>query len=369
VKKKYDYVIVGAGFAGSVAAERLATQQNKKVLIIEKRNHIGGNAYDEFDENGILVHRYGPHIFHTNSKEVFEYLSKFTEWRFYEHRVLASLENRLYPIPINGDTINKLYNMELKNNCEIQEYLDKVKEIRYPIMNSEDIIVNKVGYDLFEKFFKNYTIKQWSVEPKYLAPSVCGRIPIRTNFDDRYFNDKYQFMPKDGYTKMFERMLNHKNIEIILNADYKKIISDINFDKMIYTGPIDYFFDFTIGKLPYLSIRFEWETFASESYQPVAQINYVDNRAKYTRVIEHKKLSGQQNDFTTISKEYPQATGEPYYPIPCEENQIQYKKYKLESEKLKNVVFLGRLAENRYYNMDQVVSRTLNIISNKSGVV
>jgi len=222
----------------------------------QKRNHIGGNAYDEYDEHGILVHKYGPHIFHTNSKRVFDYLSQFTEWLPYEHRVLAKLNSELYPIPINGLTINKLYNLDLKSEKEVANFYKKVREKRYPIRNSEDIIVNQVGYDLFDKFFKHYTKKQWNLEPKELSPSVCGRIPVRTNDDCRYFTDKYQFIPKDGYTTMFEKILAHKNIELVLNTDYKNILSDIKFNKMIYTGPIDYFFDYEFDKLPYRSIRF-----------------------------------------------------------------------------------------------------------------
>ncbi|HEX7356563.1 MAG TPA: UDP-galactopyranose mutase, partial [Ignavibacteriaceae bacterium] len=285
---KYDYLIVGAGFAGSVIAERLASQLNKKVLVVEKRNHIAGNAYDEYDEHGILVHKYGPHIFHTNSKEVFDYLSQYTEWIPYEHKVLAKIGNDLYPIPINRLTINKLYNLDLKTDEEVSQFFEKVKEKRFPIKNSEDIIVNQVGTDLFEKFFKHYTKKQWNLEPKELSPSVCGRIPVRTNDDCRYFTDKYQFMPKHGYTKMFEKMLKHKNIEVILNTDYKSILDSIKFDKMIYTGPIDYFFDYKFGKLPYRSIRFEFENIKQNQFQETAQVNYVDDSVKYTRVIEHR---------------------------------------------------------------------------------
>ncbi len=356
---KYDYLIVGAGFAGSVFAERLASQLNKKVLIVEKRNHIGGNAYDEYDEHGILVHRYGPHIFHTNSKKVFDYLSQFTEWRFYEHRVLAKLNNELYPIPINRTTINKLYNKNFTTEEEIVEFYNNVREKRYPIKNSEDIIVNQVGIDLYEKFFKFYTKKQWNLDPSELSPTVCGRIPVRTNEDDRYFTDKYQFMPKDGYTKMFEKILNHKNIEVVLNTDYKSILNDIKFDKMIYTGPIDYFFDYQFGKLPYRSIKFEMKNYNKEKFQEAAVINYVESKPKQTRVTEYKYLTGQQNKSTTISKEFPQKTGEPYYPIPTIENQKLYKKYKSETAKLKNVKFCGRLAEYRYFNMDQVVANSL----------
>lgn len=357
--KKYDYLIVGAGFAGSVLAERLASQQDKKVLIVERRKHIAGNAYDEYDEHGILVHRYGPHIFHTNSKKVFDYLSQFTEWRFYEHKVLASLGGVLYPIPINRITLNQLYGMSLKTDEDVKKYFESVREEKNVILNSEDIIVSQVGRDLFEIFFRHYTKKQWNLEPNELSPSVCGRIPVRTNDDCRYFTDKYQFMPKDGYTKMFEKMLNHKNIEIILNTDYKTILNEVKFDKMIYTGPIDYFFDYIHGKLPYRSIRFEWENHDQEYYQPTSQINYVDGFVEYTRVVEHKRLSDNKTATTTISREYPQIHGEPFYPIPTNENKMTYKLYEKESEKIKSVLFCGRLAEYQYYNMDQVVATAL----------
>ncbi|HMN23462.1 MAG TPA: UDP-galactopyranose mutase [Ignavibacteriaceae bacterium] len=356
---KYDYLIVGAGFAGSVMAERLASQLNKKVLVVEKRNHIAGNAYDEYDEHGILVHRYGPHIFHTNSKEVFDYLSQFTEWIPYEHKVLAKIGNDLYPIPINRITINKLYKLNLKTDEEVKEYFESVKEKRFPILNSEDIIVNQVGKDLFEKFFKHYTKKQWNLEPSELSPSVCGRIPVRTNDDCRYFTDKFQFMPKEGYTKMFEKLLKHKNIEVILNTDYKTILDSVKFDKMIYTGPIDYFFDYKFGKLPYRSIRFEFRNLNQKQFQQTAQINYVDDTEKFTRVVEHKLLSQQNSDTTTLSFEYPQQDGEPFYPIPTEDNRQKYLFYKQETEKLNGVIFCGRLAEYQYFNMDQVVANTL----------
>jgi len=357
----YDYLIAGAGFAGSVMAERLASQQNKKVLIVEKRNHFGGNAYDEYDEHGILVHKYGPHIFHTNSKEVFDYLSQFTEWRFYEHKVLANLNGELYPIPINRITLNKLYKLNLKTDDDAKAYLESVREKRYPIINSEDIIINQVGKDLFEKFFKHYTKKQWNLFPNELSPSVCGRIPVRLNNDCRYFTDKYQFMPQNGYTKMFEKMLNHKNIEVILNTDYKTILNDIKFDKMVYTGPIDYFFDYKFGKLPYRSIRFEWENLDIPRKQEVAVENFVDNSETFTRVTEYKYLTGQISTKTSLSFEYAQLEGEPYYPIPTNQNRKIYSLYKQEAEILKDVMFCGRLAEYQYYNMDQVVGKILNL--------
>jgi len=365
---KYDYLIVGAGFAGSVIAERLASQFNKKILVVEKRYHIGGNAYDEVDEHGILVHKYGPHIFHTNSKNVFDYLSQFTEWRFYEHKVLANLNRELFPIPINRITINKLYNKNFQTDKEVEKYFEQVREKRFPVMNSEDIIVNQVGIDLFEKFFKHYTKKQWNLEPKELSPSVCGRIPVRTNDDCRYFTDKYQFMPKDGYTKMFKRMINHQNIEVLLNTNYKSVINDVSFNKMIFTGPIDYFFDYQFGMLPYRSIRFEYEHHQREFYQTASQINYVDDGTPYTRVVEHKRLSGNKTESTTISKEYAQKDGEPFYPIPTTENHLQYKKYKTEGAKMNSVLFCGRLAEYQYYNMDQVVANTLHLLQNQNAL-
>jgi len=358
---KYDYLIVGAGFAGSVMAENLASQLDKKVLIVEKRNHIGGNAYDEYDEHGILVHRYGPHIFHTNSKKVFDYLSQFTEWRAYEHKVLAKLSGELYPIPINRITINKLYNLNLHTAKEVEEFYKKVKEKRYPINNSEDIIVNQVGIDLFEKFFKHYTKKQWNLEPSELSASVCGRIPVRTNDDCRYFTDKYQFMPKDGYTKMFEKMLSNKNIEIALNTNYKKIINDVKFDKLIYTGPIDYFFDYEFGKLPYRSIRFEFKNYKEKIMQESAVVNHVDKVVPYTRVSEYKYLTGQIIETTSLSYEYSIKDGEAYYPIPNNANNELLKLYQIKASKLENVIFCGRLAEYQYYNMDQVVAKIMII--------
>jgi len=357
----YDYLIIGAGFAGSVMAERIASQLNKKVLVVEKRNHIGGNAYDEYDVHGILVHRYGPHIFHTNSKKVIDYLSQFTEWIAYEHKVLAKLNEELYPIPINRITINKLYNLDLKSEKEVVDFYKKVREKRYPIRNSEDIIVNQVGYDLFERFFKNYTKKQWNLEPKDLAPSVCGRIPVRTNDDCRYFTDKYQFMPKEGYTKMFEKILSLKNIEILVNTDYKKVLNDIKFDKMIYTGPIDYFFDYEFGKLPYRSIRFENKNYNEFFMQECAVINHVGEDTEFTRVTEYKHLTSQKEKTTTLSKEYYQEDGDPFYPIPSEKNHQKFLKYSIRVKEIKSVIFCGRLAEYKYYNMDQVVANSLKM--------
>lgn len=366
---KYDFLIIGAGFAGAVMAERLASQLNKKVLIVEKRNHIGGNAYDGYDEHGILIHKYGPHIFHTNSKEIFDYLSQFTEWRFYEHKVLANYQGELFPIPINRITINKFFGINLETEEEVKKILLTKAEKRFPILNSEDIIINQVGRELFEAFFKNYTKKQWDLFPNELSPSVCGRIPVRFNDDCRYFIDKYQFMPKDGYTKMFEKMLSHKNIETVLNTDYKNVLNDIKFDKMIYTGPIDSFFDYKYGKLPYRSIKFEWEHLNTERKQDVAVVNYVDEEELFTRVTEYKHLTGQNALTTSISCEYAQLTGEPYYPILTNQNRKNFLLYKQESERFKNILFCGRLAEYQYYNMDQVVANCLYFLKSKADTI
>lgn len=355
----FDYLIVGAGFAGAVLAERLATQAGKKVLIIDKRNHIGGNTYDYYNKHGILVHKYGPHIFHTNSREIYDYLGKFTTWRPYEHRVLASVDGMLVPIPINLNTINTLYGLNLCSD-EVENFLNSRAEKKERIVTSEDVVVNKVGRDLYEKFFKHYTKKQWDLDPSELDASVAARIPTRSNRDDRYFTDKYQGMPLHGYTKMFENMLSHPNIKVMLNTDYKEIRDYIPFREMIYTGPIDYFFDYCYGKLPYRSIEFKFETIETETFQPTGTVNY-PNEHPYTRVTEFKYLTGQKHSRTTVVYEYPQADGDPYYPVPRPENAELYKRYQLLATGTKNVYFTGRLGTYKYYNMDQVVGQSLTL--------
>lgn len=353
----FDFLIVGAGFAGSVLAERLATQSHKKVLIIDKRNHIGGNTYDYYDEHGILVHKYGPHIFHTNSQEVFNYLSRFTKWRQYEHHVLASVDGQLVPIPINQNTINCLYGLNL-NNEELTEFYNKRAEKKNHVKTSEDVVVNVVGRELYEKFFRGYSKKQWGLDPSQLDASVTARVPTRTNKDDRYFTDVYQSMPLHGYTKMFENMLAHPNIKIMLNTDYSDVINLIPHKKLIYTGPVDDYFNNCYGKLPYRSIDFKFETIDTEFLQPTGTVNYPNNHA-YTRITEFKYLTGQKHNKTSIVYEYPMAEGDPYYPIPCPENNSMYKKYKLLADTLPNVYFTGRLGTYKYYNMDQVVAQSL----------
>jgi UDP-galactopyranose mutase len=360
----YDYLIVGAGLAGGVLAERLARQAGKKVLLVDKRNHIGGNTYDYYNKEGILVHKYGPHIFHTNSKEVFEYLGQFTQWRSYEHKVLASVDGMLVPIPINLNTINKLYGLNLSSS-EVDAFLQSKAEKKERLVTSEDVVVNKVGRELYEKFFQGYTRKQWDLDPSELDASVAARIPTRVNKDDRYFTDTYQAMPAQGFTKMFEKMLAHPNIHIMLNTDYKDIEGVIPYREMIYTGPVDYYFDYCYGKLPYRSLEFRFETHETECFQPTGTVNY-PNEHLYTRTTEFKYITGQKHHKTTIVYEYPKAEGDPYYPVPRPENAELYKKYQLLAAEMPHVHFVGRLATYKYYNMDQVVAQSLTLFKKLS---
>jgi len=353
----FDYLIVGAGFAGSVLAERLANGSDKKILICDKRPHIAGNAYDFYNDEGILIHKYGPHIFHTNSSEVFEYLSRFTDWREYQHRVLASVDGMLVPMPINLDTINKLYGLNL-TSFEVEDFFAKLAEKRQHIRTSEDVVVSKVGRELYEKFFRNYTRKQWGLDPSELDASVTARVSTRTNRDDRYFTDSYQAMPKHGYTRMFEKILDHPNIKIMLNCDYREIANQIGYREMIYTGPIDQFFDYRYGKLPYRSLEFKHETHDTETFQTAPVINYPNEQA-FTRITEFKYLTGQEHKKTSIVYEFPQATGDPYYPIPRKENANIYGEYKALADNTENVYFVGRLGTYKYYNMDQIVAQAL----------
>jgi len=352
-----DYLIVGAGFAGAVLAERLATQMNRKVLICDKRPHIGGNAYDHYDDAGVLVHKYGPHIFHTASSRIFSYLSRFTEWRPYEHRVLAHVNGKLLPFPINIDTVNKLYGLSLTVEEAEAFFRERAETIKH-CQTSEDAVVSKVGRELYELFFKNYTRKQWGLDPAELEASVAARVPARLNHDDRYFTDEFQFMPKDGYTRMFERMLDHKNIRIVLDTDYRDIMREARFSEIIYTGPIDDFFDRRYGPLPYRSLRFKFETHAKKVFQPGAVVNY-PNDHDYTRITEFKYLTGQDHPSTSVVYEYPTADGDPYYPVPRPENAALYARYKALADATPGVRFVGRLATYRYYNMDQVVGQAL----------
>jgi UDP-galactopyranose mutase len=354
----FDYLIVGAGYAGSILAERLARGSGKQVLLVDRRPHIGGNAYDHYNDAGILVHKYGPHIFHTNSKDVFDYLSRFTEWRQYQHKVLASVDGQLVPIPINLDTINTLYGLNL-NSFQVEEFFASRAEKREQIKTSEDVVVNKVGRELYEKFFRGYTRKQWGLDPSELDAQVTARVPTRTNRDDRYFTDNYQAMPKPSFTRMFQNMLDHPNIKIMLNADYRDVKDSIPHREIIYTGPVDEFFDFRFGKLPYRCLEFKHETLNVPQYQPVAVVNY-PNENPFTRITEFKYLTGQEHPKTSIVYEYPQAEGDPYYPIPRGENAELYRQYQQLAE-ASGIHFVGRLATYKYYNMDQVVAQALTL--------
>ncbi len=364
----YDYLIIGAGFAGCVLAERIASQLDKKVLVIDRRPHIGGNAYDSYNEDGILIHNYGPHLFHTNDQGVFEYLSAFTQWRKYEHKVHAKIGEQYFPVPINRMTLNQYYHLDMQSESEVIELLEKIRVPVKNIRNSEDIIINQIGNELFQKFYRGYTKKQWHFEPQDLSPGVCGRIAVRTNNDDRYFTDKCQIIPLDGYTVMFKRMLSHPNIELLVDIDFKSISETIKFNKLIYTGPIDEYFDYVYGKLSYRSIDFQHEVHNTEWHQHIAQINYCDEEIPFTRVNEWKYITGQIHHKTAITKEYPTLDGEPFYPIPTESNHHLYKLYFNASKKLTSVYFVGRLAEYRYYNMDQVIARALKLFETISNV-
>jgi UDP-galactopyranose mutase len=355
----YDWLVVGAGFAGSVLAERIASQRNQRVLVIDRRPHIGGNAYDCLDDAGVMIHRYGPHIFHTNAQSVVDYLSQFTDWRPYTHRVLAEVDGKLLPIPINLDTVNTLYGLDLSPEG-MENFLARRRVHVSNIETSEDVVVSTVGRDLYEKFFRGYTRKQWGLDPSQLSKSVTARIPTRTNRDDRYFTDTFQMMPAEGYTRMFERMLDHPNIEVRVETDYRDIQFKIGAARTIFTGRIDEYFDYRLGRLPYRSLSFDHVTLDQEWVQPVAVVNYPQTNA-YTRVTEYKHLTGQQHPKTSLTYEYPSDKGDPYYPIPRPENDALYKRYQALAARAEGVWFVGRLATYRYYNMDQVVAQALAV--------
>ncbi len=358
-----DYLIVGAGLAGCVLAEQLAQQKGKTVLIVDKRDHIGGNCYDYYDHSGILVHKYGPHYFRTNNKIVLDYLSQFTKWHHHQYRILASVDGQLVPFPINLDTINSLYGLNL-SSFELNDFFKKIRKPVKKIKSSKDVVLSQVGQELYEKFFEGYTKKQWNIDPSELEASVCGRIPIRSNNDARYFNDKYQVMPKHGYTRMFLKLISHHKIHLLLKTDFKAVKDLIPCKHLVYTGPIDEFFNYKFGHLPYRSLEFEFETKNQEWFQPVSQINY-PNDYDFTRTVEIKHATGQVHDKTTIVREYPVDKGEPFYPVPREQNQKLYEKYNTEAKKLKKVSFLGRLAQYKYLNMDEVVYRALKLFNTR----
>jgi UDP-galactopyranose mutase len=359
VRPVYDYLVVGAGFAGSTIAERLASQLGARVLVIDKRPHVGGNTHDPVSSEGLRYHRYGPHIFHTNSTAVVSYLSAFTRWRPYEHRVLARVGAQLLPVPINRTTINRLYDLTL-DEAGVGRYLAGKAERFARIEDSEQAILSRVGRELYETFFRGYTRKQWGLDPSDLDASVCGRIPTRAGDDDRYFADAFQAMPLDGFGAMVQRMLAHPNIEVVLDCDFGRIADRARFNHVVYTGPIDEYFEFNFGKLPYRSLRFEFETRDVEWAQPVGCINEPSLSVPFTRTTEYKHLTGQRHARTILSREFPQADGEPYYPIPRPDNRELYRKYATLAAAQRSVTFVGRLAEYKYFNMDQVVASALS---------
>ena len=362
-KGAFDTLVVGAGYAGSIMAERCASQLGHRVLVIDRRHHIAGNAYDYVDEHGVLVHEYGPHVFHTNAEKVWRYLSSFTDWRPYEHRVLAQVDGQLLPLPINRDTINRLYGLSLETEEEVAAFLAERAEPRERIETSEDTVVAKVGRDLYEKFFRHYTRKQWELDPSELHASVCARIPIRTNTDDRYFNDSFQKIPSDGYTAMFERILGHPNIEVRTGVAFTEIRDSIDYGHLVYTGPVDEYYGHCFGALPYRSLHFEFRnepTPDGDLVQPSGAINFPAADVPYTRITEMRRITGQSHTSSTLAIEYPRADGDPYYPIPQEENRELYKRYEALALREPGVTFVGRLARYQYLNMDQVVAQALS---------
>lgn len=365
---KYDFLIVGAGYAGSVLAERIATQLNKKCLIVEKRNHIAGNAYDYYDENGLLVHKFGPHIFHTNSKKVWDYLSCFTKWNNYVHYVKAYIDGYLVPIPFNLNSLYQVFPLKYAQKLEkklIEHYGYGLKIPILKMMEVNDTELNFLANYIYKNVFHGYTLKQWGLKPEELDSSVTSRVPVYISKDNRYFQDTYQALPLNGYTEMFRKILNHKNIHLLLNVDFNEVKDYIKYDKLIFTGPIDSYFNYIYGELPYRSLEFEFRTFEQEFFQEIGQKNFPNNY-DYTRITEFKHLTQQKHHFTTVAYEYPKQyirnINEPYYPIPKEENNELYQKYKSEAIKSgKNVIFCGRLAEYKYYNMDQIVGIALQV--------
>jgi UDP-galactopyranose mutase len=357
-----DHLVVGGGFAGCVLAERLASQLGRRVLIVDRRDHIGGNAYDCHDDAGVLIHRYGPHIFHTNSEKVLDYLTQFTEWRPYEHRVLAEVDGQQLPIPINLTTLNKLYGLQMDSEAAaafLAARATPMKEIR----SSRDVVVSQVGEELYRKFFEGYTRKQWGRDATQLDRSVTSRVPTRTDADDRYFQDRYQCMPREGYTRMFERMIDHPNIRFMPSTDYTEVCNVVPHENLIYTGPVDEYFDYCFGKLPYRSLRFEHSTLDQPALQEVAVVNYPSPDVPFTRITEYKHLTGQTHPRTSITREFPSDDGDPYYPIPAPENAALYRRYEELAEHTPGVTFTGRLGTYRYYNMDQVVAQSLALFA------
>ena len=362
-----EVIVVGAGFSGAVSA-RLLAESGRRVLVIERLNHIGGHCYDYQNEYGMTVHQYGPHIFHTRKKTVWDFLNRFSSFHYYQHRVLSYAQGNYYPFPINLDTLNQVFGTHLNVN-EIDEFLKK--EIsRYSndesSENFESAVISQVGQRLYELFFKNYTIKQWERDPKELSAQLAKRIPIRKNRDNRYFSDPYQGIPEKGYTALIQQILKHPNISVLTNTDYFSIRDRFSPSLTVYTGELDKYFDYQYGKLEYRSLELEFKHYNREYYQPVATVNY-PNDYDWTRITEFKHFLDEKSEKTTVCFEYPKATGEPYYVVLNEENLKKREQYMRDVEELEKkgaFLFTGRLAEYQYYNMDQAV---LNAVQKTEG--
>ena len=365
--QKYEVIIVGAGLSGIILGEQFSSKLNKKVLIIDKRDHFGGNCFDYVDnETGILMNKYGAHLFHTNDEEVFKYINKFCKWKKWEHKVLGLINNEYLPIPVNITTVNKLCNENITTESEMDDWLHK-NQVKYDeINNGEQMAKSRVGEVLYDKIFKHYTYKQWKKYPEELAPEVLARIPVRNSFDDRYFSDKYQCLPEKGYTHFFKMILekHQHNIDVKLNVDFFDIKDNIRKEQIvIYTGPIDmYFADKGLPKLEYRSIDFHIERkMNTDFYQKYSVVNYPSNETPYTRCVEYKHFLNQQSEHTVCVKETTTDNGEPYYPVLNVRNKNLYAQYqKMAQEEGGNIHFIGRLASYKYFNMDQAIKNSLN---------
>jgi UDP-galactopyranose mutase len=363
VIERFDTLVVGAGFAGAVMAERLASQCGQRVLVVDQRDHIAGTAYDYVDPHGVLVHAYGPHIFHTQSLRVVDYLSQFTDWRPYEHRVIAQLGQRLMPLPISRTTVNMFFGLELSSDEEVEELFAQKAEPIAHARTSEEAVVSRIGRELYEAFFRGYTRKQWQHDPSELRASVCGRVAIRSNTDDRYFSDRHQQMPADGYAAMIARILDHPGIEVRTGVSFESVRSAVRYGHLVYTGRIDSFFDYEYGRLPFRSLAFEMRNQPTPDgglVQPVATINFPSEDVPWTRITEYRHLTGQVHDSSTLAVEYPCGDGDPYYPMPTDDARFLYRRYEALASGLADVTFVGRLARYQYLNMDQVVGQALS---------
>jgi UDP-galactopyranose mutase len=363
-----DWLIVGAGLAGATLAECIASKFGKSVLVIDQRYHVAGNAWDEYNEHGILVHKYGPHIFHTNSKKVWEYLSRFTAWRPYVHRVLGFVDGKLVPLPFNLNSIDQLFPTFTARRISRKLLEIYGPEKIVPILNlreAKDPDIKTLSEYVYNSVFLNYTQKQWGIHPEELSPSVTARVPVLISRDDRYFRDAYQGIPLQGYGAMVHRMLSHPKIHVQLNTQWSDIKDYVSFKRMVFTGSVDEYFNYKHGELPYRSLNLKAQTHAIERYQEAAVINF-PNHSEYTRITEPKWFTGQVHPCTTTITEYPLPHTKdetiPYYPIPTEANRKHYELYSTETSSLKNkVIFTGRLGDYMYYNMDQAVEKALNI--------